>query len=49
MNFQICRPAVSDPPKVRPCNTQNCAHVQRIIALPHYEYLLKYADLHLGM
>ena len=35
MNFQLCRPAVTDPHKVRPCSP----------AL--YEYLLKYSDLHL--
>ena len=29
MNFQICPPAVTDPPKVRPCN------YTAIIALPH--------------
>ena len=38
MNFQICRPAVTDPHKVRPCNYCYPAI---------YEYLLKYSDLHL--
>ena len=36
MNIQLCRPAVTDPHKVRPCN-------YRIVALPLYEYLLKYS------
>ena len=38
MNFQICRPAVTDPHKV--VTTQDCSPTL-------YEYLLKYSDLHL--
>ena len=40
MNFQLCRPAVTDTHKVRPCNYRGCSHTP-------YEYLLKYSDLHL--
>ena len=40
MNFKLCRPAVTDPHKVRPCNYTDCSPTL-------YEYLLKYSDLHL--
>ena len=40
MNIQLCRPAVTDPHKVRPCNYADCSPTL-------YEYLLKYSDLHL--
>ena len=40
MNIQLCRPAVTDPHKVRPCNYTGL--------LPyHIRTLLKYSELHL--
>ena len=40
MNFQLCRPAVTDPHMSDLVTTQDCSPTL-------YEYLLKYSDLHL--
>ena len=48
MNFQICRPAVTDPPDlVRSDLVRSTSGILLDCSPTPYEYLLKYADLHL--
>ena len=42
MNFQLCRPAVTDPHRSDLVTTQDCSPTL-------HEYLLKYSDLHLEL